>query len=70
MNEYEISLQVYGEGRLYSEKAIEENKKLVIFDNFPSINPTYNQKGIKINEMKGKYPFYDQIFELIVNSKK
>ena len=46
MNEYEISLQVYVEGRLYSEKATKENKKLVIFDNLPSINPTDNQKGI------------------------
>ena len=59
MNEYEISLQGYGKGRLYSEKAIKEGKKkLVIFDNFASINPTDIQKGIK----NSVYPFYAHIF--------
>ena len=38
-------------------------KKLVVFDNFSSINPTNHQKGIKSNEMKGKYPFYSQIYD-------
>jgi len=69
-NEYEISLQGYGEGRLYSEKAKKEKKNLVVFDNFPSINPTDIQKGIKKNEMSGTYPFYAQIFDLIMKSKK
>ena len=70
MNEYEISLQGYGEDKFYSKKAKNENKNLVIFDNFASINPTDIQKGIKQNEMNGSYPFYSHIFDLIMKSKK
>lgn len=70
MNEYEISLQGYGEDKFYSKKAKNENKNLVIFDNFSSENPTDTQKGIKKNEMSGSYPFYSHIFDLIVKSKK
>ncbi len=69
-NEYEISLQGYGEDRFYSKKANKENKNLVLFDNFSSENPTDIQKGLIKNEMSGSYPFYAHIFDLIMKSKK
>ena len=69
-NEYEISLQGYGEDKFYSEKAVKEKKNLVLFDNFCSINPTDIQKGLKKNEMVGTYPLYAHVFDLVTKSKK
>ena len=68
-NEYEICLLGYGEGRLYSNKANKENKNLYVVDKFSSINPTDSQKGLKRNEMEGKYPYYSEIWNIIKTSK-
>jgi hypothetical protein len=69
-NDYEISLQGWGEGALYSLKARNENKKMFIVDKYPSINPTNKQKGIKNNEMSGNYPYYSHIWEYVKKMKK
>ena len=69
-NDYEISLQGWGEGALYSLKANKEGKKMYIVDKYPSINPTDKQKGIKSNEMSGNYPYYSHIWQLVKKSRK
>jgi len=68
-NEYEICLVGYGEGRLYSNKANKENKNLYVVDKFSSVNPTDSQKGLSINEMKGKYPYCTEIWKIIEKAK-
>jgi len=68
-NEYEVCLLGYGEGRLYSNKANKEKKNLYVVDKFSSINPTDFQKGLPRNEMLGKYPYCNDIWEIIKKSK-
>ena len=70
MNDYEISLVGFGEGRLYSYKALKEKRNLYVSDKFSSINPTDNQKNRKNNEMSGTYPYYEKIWQIIQKERK
>ena len=69
MEYYEPSLLGYGEGRLYSEKANSEKKNLYIVDDFPTINPTNEQKQLLYNEMSHNYPHYAEIWKIIAKFK-